>query len=213
MGYTLPPRPCREGDARSEHRRGSVDPSRRTSRSSRRCQPPPARRQTAEALVELHPLQGLTTRARRAAARTLARTTRACTVPSRSSFPLDARGTRSPRSIRRACRARLRSVSRVSHPPDGLLLHAPPGLVSSRWRPRGSLFGALLPRDELRRLSTPHALLTFTAEPRPRARCDASTPPAMACGTSSSCAPPGCPSARLQGLDPVCEPWSLVRGV
>jgi hypothetical protein len=49
---------------------------------------------------------------------------------------------------RRVCLTRLRSACRVSHPLDGLLLHAPPGLVSSRWRPWGSLFRAFIPTDE-----------------------------------------------------------------
>jgi hypothetical protein len=57
----------------------------------------------------------------------------------------------------------VRSASRVSHPPGGLLLHVPSGLVSSRSRPWGSPFRALLPAAEPWRLSTPAALLTLPA--------------------------------------------------
>jgi len=60
---------------------------------------PHARRQEAITLTELRPLQGVTTRVRRAAHGTYVLNARVCAVPSWSSVPFDAFGGRSPRSV------------------------------------------------------------------------------------------------------------------
>jgi hypothetical protein len=110
--------------------------------------------------------------------------------------------------------ARLRSASRVSHPPDGLLLPAPCRLVSSGSRSWGFALQSLAPRAQPRRLSTPVAVLSFTRpdhRPLPRSiRANAPMvratllradpvpapkpgPPSRPCSTPESVTPPsGC---------------------
>jgi hypothetical protein len=87
---------------------------------------------TAVTLSELHPLQGMTTRDRHAA--------KCASGAPRSSLRGASSGVSSP-TTRPTCGVYaaspglphpVRSVSRVSHPPDGFLLHMPSRLVSSR---------------------------------------------------------------------------------
>jgi hypothetical protein len=55
-------------------------------------------------------------------------------------------------------RSQQRSILRVSHPLDGLLLHVPCELVSSRYRVQGSRFRGFLPRVSRKISSIPRSL-------------------------------------------------------
>jgi hypothetical protein len=81
--------------------------------------------------VELRLLQSMTTRRR-------PQSSRGSAVPLMRFRPLQRIRTTGATFITRVCLTRLRSVSRVSHPPDGLLPRRPCGLVSCRWRSWGS---------------------------------------------------------------------------
>jgi len=68
--------------------------------------------------------------------------------------------------VARVCLTRLRSVSRVSYPPDGFPRFVPSRLVSSRKRSWGCALQSFPPSEEPFRLSATAALLTFPSSAR-----------------------------------------------
>jgi hypothetical protein len=120
-------------------------------------------RRPTRTLAELRLLQSLTSGRHRA------RCARARAVPPAGFVPLQrsqneeattrmqARGCAGPST------ARLRSVSRVSHPPDGLLLLEPCRLVPSGSRSWGFALQSLAPARQPLRLPTLVAVMAFTA--------------------------------------------------
>jgi hypothetical protein len=97
----------------------------------------PAARLRAVASSGLCPLQGVTT-VLAAHLRDGCHEARAHAVPPRVSSSTALSDPGGYVHIRRVYLARLRSAFRVSHPLDGLFRPDPSGLVSSRWRSRGS---------------------------------------------------------------------------
>jgi len=182
MGSTLPPRPCGQGDIRSECRRGSVNPSRRTTRSV--PAPPAAARPKADCggAHRVTPPSGFD-RPRPPCSVAYSRTRHSSLHGSFPEF--------SPLRRTRHAEATFTSAGHATPdyaPSPGFrtlltvsLLRAPSGLVSSRWRPWGSLFGALLPRDEPLRLSTLRALLTLAPGPLSAILRDVPSSPTMVC--------------------------------
>jgi len=116
MGWALPPRPCGVRDVSSIITPGCVQPAPRSLEVFRPRAPAPFRARAT--LAELRLLQSMTI-GRHHAFCPLSRSS-SCVVPSWASCPFSAIGPEKPRSIYRVFHTRLRSASRVSHPPGGL---------------------------------------------------------------------------------------------
>jgi hypothetical protein len=131
MGSALPPRPFeRRGGVQRRRRFGSVDPT-FVDLEVFTTSPAAGRRNDPRSALGVTPPPGYDRRARHAPPRRC-RGARVRVVPPAGFGPLQHRKSAASTNMARVCLTRIRSVFRVSHPPDGLLRRAPSGLVSSR---------------------------------------------------------------------------------